>query len=341
MDIVDIAAVRGDIGAAEALRRRNALAERFVLCFPFRPMRCKFRSESRRIGIEDHAVDRLKIERRLMDVLDLHEREAGGIGLPLVFRQSFALFLPEPLGRGERVVAVADGKGELAVFRCVTVFFPLQCRIIERVERRLHRRFRLPAHAPAGDVAAAEHKIKIVDLFQCVLRLFREGQDTVCPVVHQKERMRHFERRAAADVHARRQTLLYRALRGADARTLRSGKIVLLKIKRRNEAAADASVRQCALYIDKAVRDRLKNALREIAAHRIGNASVRAVGARGVQPRLRQHKRKRARLFRRTRFRRGPVFRFGRKLVARDHAPRAHILGAREKDIRTCNDMHR
>ena len=70
-----------------------------------------------------------------MDVFDLHEREAGGIGLPLVFRQSFALFLPEPLGRGERVVAVADGKGELAVFRCVPVFFPLQCRIIERVER--------------------------------------------------------------------------------------------------------------------------------------------------------------------------------------------------------------
>ena len=149
------------------------------------------------------------------------------------------------------------------------------------------------------------------------------------------------ERRAAADVHARRQTLLYRALRGADDRTLRSGKIVLLKIKRRNEAAADASIRQRALYIDEAVRDRLKNILREIAAHRTGNASVRAVGARGVQPRLRQHERQGARLFRRTLFRRRPVVRFGRELVTRDHAPRAHILGAREKDIRTCNDMHR
>ena len=94
VDIVDIAAVRGDIGAAEALRRRNALAERFVLCFPLRPMRCKFRSESRRIGIEDHAVDRLKIERRLMDVLGSPRARSGRDRSPARFPAEFRAFPP-------------------------------------------------------------------------------------------------------------------------------------------------------------------------------------------------------------------------------------------------------
>ena len=59
----------GNIGAAEALRRRDALAERFVLCFPLRPVHGETAGKVGRIGIKEHAVDRLKDLRRIVDLM--------------------------------------------------------------------------------------------------------------------------------------------------------------------------------------------------------------------------------------------------------------------------------
>ena len=86
-----------------------------------------------RLGLEDHAVDRLKDLRRIVDVLKLHEgiarRMVRKIFAGMVFLQLFIA----ALGRGEGMVAVADGEDHRR---------PLQAGILFADRRRILRRVR-------------------------------------------------------------------------------------------------------------------------------------------------------------------------------------------------------
>ncbi len=105
----------------EGLQRMNGMSlcaeielparqgDRHVLSLPKARILGPFPQNLFRVHMEEHAVNRLELQGRTMQVDQFHHRVARGMLLHLCGREVFADVLPAGLGRGQRMVAVAHG----------------------------------------------------------------------------------------------------------------------------------------------------------------------------------------------------------------------------------------
>ncbi len=283
-----------------------------------------------RLGLEDDAVDGLEDLRRVVDVFKLDE----GIARRMV-REVFTgmvlfqLFIAA-LGRGERVVAVADGEHHRRALQA-GIFFADRRRIF--CERIIERLGVLAVNQTAGDMAAVLHKVKVVEFFQTVLLRGDRLDENFIMVVAEHQDVRQLDGGVAADALARRDTLGYGALGGADGGRRTGGIVVGVKVDHADQPFTDRTVLQRAFNVDIAVRVRRENVIFHIIGHCLIDDGGMLRLHLGAKLGLRQDQIDRGHcalgVFAHT----IPVRLIGRKLVAGDDGPFFHMVSLREQDV--------
>ena len=149
--------------------------------------------------------------------------------------------------------------------------------------------------------------------------------------------MRQLQGCILANAQAGRDALYDRAFRSADERLRAAAVIVLLQIKRYDEAVAGFSIHRAA-HEHKPFSARRERAIFHVAVHRgvDGSDAFRFTGL--VEIHFGQHKAQRGRSASHNAFRFGPVFRLRGELVAGNNRPFFHgYTFARQQDIRHLN----
>ena len=195
-------------------------------------MRGEFVEQILCVNVEQHAVDRLKLNALVMDVDHLDQRVA---------REGVLALIVALLCGGKAVVAVADGKEQLVVLVGD-----------QRFQRVLHLLDHVFGQEVAVDMTAVLHQLKAVCLLEAVLLFSQRLDDGELRVVDQQQDMRHLERSVLADLYARRDALKHGRLGRADRGGRALAVVVILQVDDADNAAAQGIV-GLALDIDHAV----------------------------------------------------------------------------------------
>ena len=175
---------------------------------------------------EDHAVNGSEDQRGAVQVDQLAEREPRGMIDPRLVGKRRLDLLPAGFRRRQRVVAVADREEEAAAL-------PLHPRDLLRRPRGQLALDRVP-----GDVPAAEHQFRVVELGQFPIR--QRLDEAHFRIVDEHHRVRALDARPLPDAHARRDARENRPLRRADGRGCTGREIILLQIQLTNQPKAFA-----------------------------------------------------------------------------------------------------
>ena len=246
-----------------------------------------------------------------MDVVQLHQRIAGGVSGTLLLAERLPDIQPAKPGRSQRMVPVAHGHGHVSA-------------LSKGADGFADRFGCLAADAPAGNVAALLHEIKVIDLFKGALFFFQRPQHPILRIVHQHHGMGHFQRRTLSHLHTGRHTVGNGVFRGADGGTGAGRKVILLQIHRTHKTTADASVALLPLQIDKGVLQHTEHVLTQAALHLLIDAQLGTLGPLRFQPGLRQHQPQGGIRIAHQSLALGPVSRLGGELVTGDHGPAFH-----------------
>ena len=217
-----------------------------------------------RLSLEDHAVNRLKDLRRVVDILQLNERIARRmVGKILTGMVLFQLFIAA-LGRCQRVVAVTNRKDHGHALKPL-VLLAYRLGIARKRIVKLVNVFAL--NKPARNVAAALHQVKVIELFQVVFLRTNRLNEYLVMVVAEHQNVRQLDGCVAAHTLARRDALGNGALGCADGRGCTGCVVIRVQVNRADQSLADRAVFQRPLNIDIAVRIRGKHVFVHIFFH--------------------------------------------------------------------------
>ena len=271
---------------------------------------------------EDHAVNGSEDQRGAVQVDQLAEREPRGMIDPRLVGKRRLDRLPAGFRRRQRVVAVADREKEAAALR-------LHPRDLLRRPRGQLALDRVP-----GDVPAAEHQLRVVELGQLPIR--QRLDQAHGRVVDEHHRVRAFDARPLPDAHARRDARENRPLRRADGRARAGREVILLQIQPADQPEAFSALGHAADEHKAVFHARLQHAAPHIVFHCLpdGRNPRVAFGQIGLGIDEVQRARRVADDLRGL----PPVFGLAGKLVAGDNRPFFKICrSVGQKDIRREN----
>ena len=199
-----------------------------------------------------------------MDVLQLHQRIAGGMGRQIHTGIVLLQLFIAALGGSQRVVAVAHGEDNGLALQAFVLLANI-CRVLSQSCVELFDLFL--RNQPAGDMAAVFHQVAVVQHLEAVL-LGGDGLDqNLLVVIAQQQDVGQLDGSIAADTLTGRNTLGDGALGSADGGGGAHGVIVSIQIHHAHQTHTDGAVLQGALHIDQAVLIGLEDAVLHVLSH--------------------------------------------------------------------------
>mmetsp|Transcript_74166 Transcript_74166/g.191327 ORF Transcript_74166/g.191327 Transcript_74166/m.191327 type:complete len:225 (+) Transcript_74166:648-1322(+) len=187
-------------------------------------------------NVEDKAMDWLELQAWVVDVHQLHQREARRV---VVGRTLPLELLPAALGGGQRVVPIAHGKEQDPVIPIRTVALAEELWVRQAPQPSHHALDGLPRRdAVAGEAACTMHELKVVDLLVHVPVLHQGLDDRLLWVVDEHQDVRQLHGRFLADGDSRREAVLDGLLCGADERLRALLEGVQIQVQLHQEAVA-------------------------------------------------------------------------------------------------------
>ena len=278
----------------------------------------------------NHAVDGLEDLGFIVDILQLHQGKARRVGGEILAGMGFFELLIAGLGRGQGVVAVAHGEDHGHAGKAF-VLFPHVGGVVRQARFKVVHGLAL--HQPAGDVTAALHEVKVIELGKGLLPGGNGLEEHLIVVVAEHQDMGQLDGRVLAHPHPGRNALHHGLLRGADGGGGAGRIIIGIQIHHTNKTLADGAALQRALHIHKGTGIGLEHALFAV----LGHGLVDEGGVGGLLGRaqlgLGQDKVDGGRRVAGGFAHPLPIGRLGGKLVAGDHGPFLHGVHPGHEDI--------
>ena len=188
-----------------------------------------------RIAGSDHAMNRLKYLGVVMDVFQFHQGKArrvhGEIHAGILLFQ----LLVAGFRRGQRVVAITDGKDHGRSLQAL-ILFPDILGVFG--QPRIECLGFLPGNEPARDMTAALHEVEVVELPERLLVRGNRLDQNLFVVVAEHQNMRQLNGRIPADTHARRNPLDNCTLRRPNGGNGTGGIVVCVQIYHADQSFA-------------------------------------------------------------------------------------------------------
>ena len=286
-----------------------------------------------RVHAEDHPVDGLELEGVVVEVLDLHQGVPGGKAGPLVLGGDLLEILIAGLGGGQGVVAVAHGEqqGGHAPQAVLALHGVVAGQAAQGVGQLVH----LPGgELPAGEVAALEHEVKVIDPLHGVLGGGDGLHTDFFGVVDEQHHVGQLDGGVLPHPHAGGDALQHGALGGPDEGPGAGGVVVLLQVHRRHQAGPDRPVGLGALDVDDGLAVGGEDVPGQVVLHGAVDGGDVLVHVGVAQLALRQNQAQGGGSVSGDAVRLLPVLRLGGKLVAGHHGPPVHVgAGLGQQDV--------